>query len=156
MRAGVLAAVFCAATLGGCMSTRATMLTGHAYPAVPHEEVRVFVSRSALPEGCERIVAIQARADADVTTENQMIAAARRRAAGSGANALLVERIRNPSTGEQIAAVLFGTPDPRRGWMTGYRCPTEVHPPASDEASEPETGSPAAPASPSLTPPEVP
>jgi hypothetical protein len=155
MGARVLAAALCAAALGGCMSTRATMLTPHAYPAVPHEEVRVFVSRNALPEGCERIVAIRARADADLTTENQMIAAARRRAAGTGANALLVERIRNPTTGEQIAAVLFGTPDPRRGWMVGYRCPAEDDPPPDGEA-EPESGSPAAPAFPPITPTDVP
>jgi hypothetical protein len=73
---------------------------------------------------------IRVRGDVDLTTENQMIAAARRRAARFGANALLIEHIRNPSTETQIAAVLFGTPDPRRGRMVGFLCP----PHGTDEA----------------------
>jgi hypothetical protein len=112
-----------AVVLGGCMRTGVTMLTPHHHPAVLPEDVRVFLSRSTMPAGCEALVVIRVRGDVDLTTENQMIAAARRRASRVGANALLIEHIRNPSTETQIAAVLFGTPDPRRGRMVGFVCP---------------------------------
>jgi hypothetical protein len=120
--------------LAGCVTTRATMLAPGPHPPVDEADVRVYADRSGLPEGCERLVAIRTRGDVDLTTPNQMIAAARRRVAALGANALVVERIREPGTGEQIAAVLFGTPDPRTGRMVGYRCPEETVEPTGGEA----------------------
>jgi hypothetical protein len=119
--------------LAGCVTTRATMLAPGPHPPVDEADVRVYADRSGLPEGCEPLVAIRTRGDVDLTTPNQMIAAARRRAAAVGANALVVERIREPGTGEQIAAVLFGTPDPRTGRMVGYRCPATTAEPDGGE-----------------------
>jgi hypothetical protein len=132
--------------LAGCVTTRATMLAPGPHPPVDEADVRVYADRSGLPEGCEPLVAIRTRGDVDLTTPNQMIAAARRRAASVGvhapppppaaavgANALVVERIREPGTGEQIAAVLFGTPDPRTGRMVGYRCPATTAEPDGGE-----------------------
>jgi hypothetical protein len=111
--------------LGGCVSARTTLLTGETYPAVPEEEVRVFLARELMPASCERIAMIRMSGDSDLTTENQMIRRARQRAGQIGANAILIDYIRNPSTGTQIAAVLFGTPDDRKGRVAAFHCPGE-------------------------------
>lgn len=144
MRRALPAGVLLAAALAGCVSTRAHLLIADPYLPVPEAEVRVLASRSALPEGCTPLVVIRARGDVDLTTGNQMIAAARRRAARLGANTLVVDQIRDPHAATQLAAVLFGTPDPRRGRMLGLRCPRED---PGETGAEPRTRGQAAPGS---------
>jgi hypothetical protein len=126
-------AVCTALLVAGCLTTRVTLLDGSTYPPVAEEEVRVHLARGSLPAGCVRFAAIHARGDVDLTDASQMVRAGRRRAAAIGANALVIDHIREPSTGTQIAAVVLGTPDPRRGRMIAYRCPD-----AEDPGTEPE------------------
>lgn len=109
--------------LTGCVSARATMLGSERYAPVPAEGVRIYLDETRVPEACERIALIHTEGEAATTDEAQMIAAARRRAGKVGANALLVDTLRDPSTGTRIAAVVFGVPADRKGQMLAFRCP---------------------------------
>jgi hypothetical protein len=122
---GLLQVCIFVSLAGGCVSARTTLLSSETYPAVPEEDVRVFLARDLMPASCERIAMIRMSADSDLTTENQMIRRARQRAGQIGANAILIDYIRNPSTGTQIAAVLFGTPDDRKGRVAAFHCSGE-------------------------------
>jgi hypothetical protein len=108
----------------GCVRAQATMLVpGIGHPPVPPEQVEVYLGEDELPEGCQRITLIHAAGDANLTNETRMIAAARKRAGRSGANAVVVRSIRDPSTGTRVAAAVFGIPAERKGQIFGYRCP---------------------------------
>jgi hypothetical protein len=108
----------------GCVSAQTTMLTpGPRHGPVPAEAVEVYLAESELPEGCQRIALIHAAGDAWWTSENGMIAATRKRAGRAGANAIVLQSIRDPSTGTRVAAALFGIPAERKGQVFGYRCP---------------------------------
>jgi hypothetical protein len=110
----------------GCVSARATMLNpARPYPPVPETEVRIVTSEAQLPKGCERVALIHAEGNADATNQAQMLNAARRRAGKVGANTLLLNEMREPSTGTRIASVVFGTPADRRGQMMALFCAAE-------------------------------
>jgi hypothetical protein len=108
--------------LAGCVSAQATMLRPEAYAPVPEHGVRLYLLESEVPATCERIALIHTEGDADITSETQMISAARRRAGKVGANALLLNNVRDPSTGTRVASAVFGVPANRKGQMIGLRC----------------------------------
>lgn len=117
-----LLSVAVALALTGCVSAQATMLSPTRYAPVPESAVRVFLDVEEVPSTCERIALIHAQGDVDVTNEQQMIAAARRRAGKIGANAIALNTMRDPATGTRVAAAVFGLPAERKGQMVGYRC----------------------------------
>jgi hypothetical protein len=107
----------------GCVTAQTTMLTPTRHPAVPPDEVRVFLSPAEVPAECERVVLIHAAGNVDLTNERQMIAAARKQAGRAGANAVAINTMRDPSTAARVAGEVFGLPSERKGQMLGYRCP---------------------------------
>jgi hypothetical protein len=110
--------------VSGCVTARATMLNpAKTYPAVSPNEVRIYTSEAQLPEGCEQVALIHAEGDVESTNRTQMLNAARKRAGKVGANALLLDEIREPTTGTRIASVVFGTSADRRGTMLALFCP---------------------------------
>jgi hypothetical protein len=111
------------ATLTGCVTARATMLTPDRYEPVHEDAVTVFLNATEVPESCVRIALIHASGDPSVTNERQMITAAKRRAGKIGANAILLSEIRDPRMDTRVAAEIFGVPADRKGEMLGYRCP---------------------------------
>jgi hypothetical protein len=119
---GVLALLLIS-TLAGCVTARATMLIPSRGAPVPEDQVFVYLDSDELPDGCVRVALIHAQGNVDITHEQQMIRAAKRRAGKVGANAIVLERIRDPSTGTRVAAEVFGLPADRKGQMIAYHCP---------------------------------
>jgi hypothetical protein len=109
--------------LTGCVGTRATVLSTDSYPPVSERQVRIFLVAESVPNDCARIAVLRSLGEADFSTENQMIRSVRRRAGRLGANAVLLEYIRNPSTRDQVASFIFGTPVTRHGRAVAFRCP---------------------------------
>ncbi len=113
-----------AIALTGCVSTQATMLGPRRHAPVPESEVRVFLKEEEVPSTCERVALIHAEGDVDTTNEGQMIRAARKRAGKVGANALLLNTMKDPGTATRVASVIFGIPAERKGQMLALRCPS--------------------------------
>jgi len=111
--------------LAGCVSARATMLVpGAGMAPVPPDQVTIYLSAAEVPEHCERIALITTSGSATGTSTAATYEAARRRAGKIGANAILVDEIREPSTGRQVANAVLGVNADRKGEMLAYRCPT--------------------------------
>ncbi|HET7459629.1 MAG TPA: hypothetical protein VFJ82_00215 [Longimicrobium sp.] len=127
MRFPTLAAVLIAPlALGACVTANATLLGPRRAP-VPEDQVRVFLDDDEIPASCERLAIIDTRGDADVTTESQMVRAAKRRAGKLGANAIQLRGTREPGTGTRVAAAIGvpGITADRRGQMLAFHCADE-------------------------------
>lgn len=120
--------------LTGCVSARATLLTPNRHAPVPANDVYVYLQADEVPSGCERVALIHAEGDASATNEQQMIAAARKRAGKVGANAILIDELRNPRMGTRVAAEVFGLPADRKGQMIAFRCPDPASATATTDA----------------------
>jgi hypothetical protein len=110
----------------GCVSAQTTMLTPSRYAPVPASEVHVYLSDDEVPPGCERIALIHAAGDVNLTNEQQMITAARKRAGRAGANAVVIRSMRDPGLATVVAAEILDLRADRKGEMIGYRCPHPV------------------------------
>jgi len=125
MRRSSLALLIAPLALGACVSANATMLGPRQSRApVPEDQVHVFLPEDEVPATCERLAIINTSGDADVTTESQMIRAARRRAGKLGANAIQLRSTREPGTGTRIASAIGvpGVAANRRGEMLAFDC----------------------------------
>lgn len=110
--------------LTGCVSARATMLgTGAPQPPVAEDQVRVFLADDPVPEDCERYALITLAGDAQMTSQAQLISAARRRAGKVGANAVQLGVTKEPGTGRQVARAVLGLSADRKSEMVAFRCP---------------------------------
>ena len=106
-----------------CVSAEATMLGGGPAAApVPEQQVRVFLADEPVPEACQRYALISLSGSAEMTSEAQMISAARRRAGKIGANAVQLAATREPGTGRMVAAAIFGVSANRKSQVVAYRC----------------------------------
>ena len=109
--------------LTGCVTARATMLgTIPQQASVPAEQVRIYLADETLPAACERYALISLTGDVQMTTQAQLIAAARTRAGKIGANAVQLAPIEEPSTARVVAAAILGGSAERRGDLVAYRC----------------------------------
>lgn len=101
--------------LTGCVSVNKSVLDrSFAQRPVPPEDVRVFFSDDALPEHI-RVAILSASGDSGFTNEGQMIDALRKEAGKLGANAIVLEALREPGAGERVVNALLG------GFGTGQR-----------------------------------
>lgn len=107
--------------LAGCVQTQATLLDGTTYPAVPEDNVVIYLSEADIPAEWKPIAIIHAQGDAQWTRESKMLRAARKRAGELGANGLLIEDINEPSAVAQVAGEVFGTGSTRRGRLIAIR-----------------------------------
>jgi hypothetical protein len=101
--------------LSGCVSVNKSVLDrSFAQRPVPQEDVRVFFANDPLPEHI-RVAILRASGDSGFTNEGQMIDALRKEAGKLGANAVVLDEVREPGTGEKVVNALFG------GFATGQR-----------------------------------
>jgi hypothetical protein len=107
--------------LTGCVATEATMLSNRTYPATMSEDVVIYLEEKDVPGDFEKIAIIHTEGDYEMTSEKQMLEAARRRAAKVGANGILIQRLKDPSTGAKVAQAIFGTEANRKGEMIAIR-----------------------------------
>ena len=109
--------------LAGCVTARATMLgQNEQLPPVLETDVRVFLKEGQISAECSPYALIHASGAANMTDETDMIAAARRRAGKIGATGVLLGEVKEPGTGTQVVAAIFGVPANRKGQLVAYRC----------------------------------
>lgn len=115
-------ALFSASLLGACMSTGAALLgEGSLGPEVDPREVRVFMYEDHVPGEYERLALVTAHSDVRWHDETDLVNAMRRRAAKLGADAIILDDLREPSTLERVAEVLTDYEAPRRGRAVAIR-----------------------------------
>lgn len=107
--------------LSACVRTNAVRLGGQTYPAVPADQVQVFLSEDDVDVPFERIALINAKGEASYTDEAKMINAMRKKAGEMGANAIILGEIKEPSAGSKIAAAVLGTGAERKGQVVAIR-----------------------------------
>ena len=61
-----------------------------------------------------------------------MIRRGRREAGKIGGNAVVIDRIKEPSGGAQVAAAIFGVSTNRKGRMVALRCPESAMTPVQN------------------------
>jgi len=107
--------VFLFLCLSGCVSVNASVLSeARAAQPVPATAVDVYFADDSIPDH-ERIAILDARGSESWTNEAQMIDKLREKAGELGANAIILNNLRDPETGERVVAALFGGDAQRRG-----------------------------------------
>jgi hypothetical protein len=106
--------VAAALLLAACVSVNKSILDRSMMGVpVPRDEVYVYLPGDSLPE-YRRIAILNAKGDAEVTDESQMIDKLREEAGKLGANAIILGDTEEPGTGAKIAKALFNTSANRR------------------------------------------
>jgi hypothetical protein len=108
----------------GCVSVNKSVLSQSrlAHP-VPAEDVRVYFADDSIPDH-ERIAILNAKGAEHWTNEGQMIDRLREEAGKLGANAIILDQLRDPQTGERVVAALFGGSAQRRGEAMAIHVPS--------------------------------
>jgi hypothetical protein len=124
--------------LGGCVSTHAEWLG--TPPAVqpqriPQAQVRVFQREEDVPQGYEKVAVIWVEGESSSVSNRRLVDAARRKAGFLGANAIVLGRFHEPSTGARILAGVLDVPLQRKTEILAVRvpdgAPTALHAPGS-------------------------
>jgi type IV pilus biogenesis protein CpaD/CtpE len=114
MRSAVLAAAF-AALLAGCVSVNKSVLSqSRLSQPVPRDSVHVYLPGDSVPEH-ERIAILTAKGDENTTNESQMIDRMRQEAGKLGANAIILQDMRDPNNTARVLGAVLGTPSNRKG-----------------------------------------
>ena len=92
-----------------CVSTKAVMLDKNVkYPPVPWEEVKVFLSEKDVPGEFVKIAIIKAEGKEGVTTAEKMLEEMKKKAGALGADAIILEEIKDPGDVERMADSISG------------------------------------------------
>jgi hypothetical protein len=114
--------------LAGCVSVNKTVLNRqYMTQPVAKEDVHVFFSTDTLPPH-ERIAILNAKGDEAMTDEADMIDKMRKEAGKLGANAIVLNEVREPSTGAKVASAVLGTTANRKGTALAIYAPSLVKP----------------------------
>ncbi len=101
--------------LAACVTVSKSVLDRSFQSApVPKESVYVYLPGDEIPEHT-RVAILNAKGDADVTDEGDMIDRLREEAGKLGANAIVLGDIREPGLGEKVASAFLDTSADRRG-----------------------------------------
>ncbi len=93
-----------ALTLTGCITVSESVLM-QGLPPVPAENVTIYFADDDIPEH-DRVAVLAARGHYSMTTEGKMYDKLRQQAGKLGANAVIVEDLRDPTgTGKVLSAV---------------------------------------------------
>lgn len=118
MFAGLLA-IF---ALAGCVSTNAVQLgQPNRYPPVKPEDVQVFQKESDVTVDFDKVAIINAEGDYTFVNDERMINAMKKKAAKLGANAIIIEEFKEPSTVEKIADAVVGVGGEKKGKVLAIR-----------------------------------
>jgi hypothetical protein len=113
----VLVAAAMGALLAGCVRTNATMLGTSTAPrvALAPESVKIYRTAAQVPGRYEEIALLNATGESNWTDERKMMNSMRKKAAGLGANAVILDAISEPSAGAKVAGAFLGTGSQRKG-----------------------------------------
>jgi hypothetical protein len=104
------------AFLSGCVSVNATRLeAGPPREAITPDRVRIYRTAQQVGRPYDEIALLNASGDYSMTNEAQMFEAMRKKAAKLGANAVILDALSEPTTGQRVARALLGTPAQRKG-----------------------------------------
>lgn len=102
-----LCVVIASVAVSACVSVNKSMLdSSFERQPLPPEEVQVFFADDELPEHT-RVAILHASGDSGMTDEAKMIDRLREEAGKVGANAIVLDDLREPSSGERAVNALF-------------------------------------------------
>ena len=103
--------------LTGCVTTSVVPLNSHKYTPLKPADVVLYLDEDDIPGSYEKVAVLYAKGDYVWTDESQMFKKVRKKAAGLGANGVLIQRIKEPNTGDKVAKVFLGIEANRKGEM---------------------------------------
>jgi len=111
--AGLLWAVlFCS----GCVQVQATRLgAGPIRPPLTQDKVAIYRTAEQVPGRYDEVALLSASGAYSATTEEMMYFEMRKKAGLLGANAVILDSIKEPTTGSKVANALIGVPANREG-----------------------------------------
>ena len=110
--------------LSGCVTVNRSVLSQERIPyPVEMMQVTVYFADDTIPTH-QRIAILNARGPEDFTDESDMIDKLREEAGKLGANAIILNELRDPGTGERVVAAIFGGEAERRGSAIAIYIPT--------------------------------
>lgn len=121
--ANILPAAMTLALASGCVSVSKSVLQDRSASPVPQAQVSVFLADDEIPEDCERVAILHASGDDSFTDEGDVYNKLREEAGKLGANAVHVQTMEDPGTGERFASALFGTSSDRDSDAVALFCP---------------------------------
>jgi hypothetical protein len=116
MKRGVLLGLVGSLVVVACVSVNAVRL-GNApiRPPIPAEEVVIYRTEAQVPGEYEEVALLSAKGEAGWTDESDMFQAMRVKAGKLGANAIVLEGIKEPSAATKIVGEILGTGAERKG-----------------------------------------
>ena len=116
----VLAVLALAACVGVNKSILAPNPTGVVFAK---DAVQVFFSTDSIPTHT-RVAILNAKGSDDWTNEGEMIDKIRGEAGKLGANAVVLQKMEDPSTGSKVVSAIFGTSSDRKGQAIAIYVPS--------------------------------
>ena len=101
--------------IAACVSVNKSVLSTSrvSYP-VPKEQVQVYFAGDTVPAH-ERIAILNGSGDDTMTNQGQLIDKLRQEAGKLGANAIILQEVKEASTGARVAQAILGTSANRKG-----------------------------------------
>jgi hypothetical protein len=119
----ILAGVFIL-SVAACVTVNKSVLNNtRMMRPVAKDQVQVFFSSDTIPAH-ERIAILNGKGDEMLTNESQLIDKLREEAGKLGANAIILNEVKDPGTGAKVAKALFGTAANRKGAAIAIYAPS--------------------------------
>lgn len=121
----IIVAMLGGALLVGCVSVSSSVLTrDFESRPVPPDQVYVFLAsaQDELPESCVRVAVLHGSGASDWTDRSDMLDGLREEAGELGANAIYVQTMEDPGTGERVVGAIFGTGTDRDSDALALHC----------------------------------
>lgn len=107
----------------GCVTASSTKLDSQDYPPIHPDQVTIYLDEADIPGEYKKVALINLRGNYQATDEAKMFRKARKEAAKMGANGVLVQKVKDPSTGAKVAAALIGVGGDRKGEVIAIYIP---------------------------------
>jgi hypothetical protein len=102
-------------SVAACVTVNKSILSNtRMMRPVTKDQVQVFFSSDTIPAH-ERIAILNGKGDEMLTNESQLIDKLREEAGKLGANAIILNEVKDPGTGAKVAKALIGTAANRKG-----------------------------------------
>jgi hypothetical protein len=117
IRLAIVGCLLWAALFGaGCVQVQTTRLgAGPIRPPITPNQVAIYRTAEQVPSRYEEVALMSAKGAYNMTTEEVMYSEMRKKAGAMGANAVILDSIKEPTTGSKVANALLGTPANREG-----------------------------------------
>jgi hypothetical protein len=112
--------------LVGCVSTNAAVLNPSAsYQKICADGVQIFTTADRVPGDYQEVAMLHSKGESSWTDERQMLNSQRKKAAGLGANGIIVGATSEPKAGTKIIGSLLGTGAERKGAAIAIFIPSD-------------------------------